>query len=68
MIAKRNGVSVGLFAAMAFALAGLTCWAFDLDPLPDWHRGRDPGWLANLALSYFVVALLVREAVERLRR
>ena len=60
-----------LLVVISLALGGLTCWVFHLAPLPPLLTGghsRDPGWLVNLALGYFVLGLVVLEMLKRMRR
>jgi hypothetical protein len=61
---KPNRGAVGFLIVGALALAGVTCWAFKINPLPS-HNVTDPGSFLTFALVYFFVLYFI---VARLLR
>ena len=61
---KPSGAAMAMLIVAALALAGGTCWLFNINPLPT-HNVTDPGWFLTFALVYFVALYFV---VERLKR
>lgn len=61
---KPSGGALAVLILAALALAGLTCWAFNINPLPS-HNVTDPGLFLTFALVYFFVLYF---AVARLKR
>ncbi|HXE84246.1 MAG TPA: hypothetical protein VN513_13045 [Gemmatimonadales bacterium] len=61
---KPSRGALALLIAVALALAGATCWAFKINPLPS-HNVTDPGAFLTFALVYFFALYF---AVARLRR
>jgi hypothetical protein len=62
----RRGAIVGLSIA-AVALAGATCWAFHINPLPTSGHPLDSGWFLTFAFVYFFVVYFLIDRVRRRR-
>jgi hypothetical protein len=61
---KPSGAATAALILGAAVLAGLTCWALRINPLPS-HSVTDPGWFLTFVLVYFFALYFL---VARLRR
>ncbi len=62
---KPSGGGVAALVVAALVLAGATCWAFKINPLPTSGNPVDSGWFVTFGFVYFLLLYLV---VARMKR